>query len=348
MEGRPELIDYLAVLNRRRAFILSGTLLITAVAVLTTFVMTSYYMTEATVMVSPSKVSSEGMEPPRPYIEVESYVSLFENNSIELQAIERFGLREAPWGLTLPKFRRLVRVRQVPQTDLISVQFSFPDPELSQKIASFLVQNAVERNRELNQAEALDAQKLVEAELERARVRRDQLRDDLADYRKSHDFTALRAQLDAYAETYASLDTARRKTEGEVAEAEASPLGRFLLPGYQAKLQRLNATIEDLKRQADGWTQEYAIRRQGVEDRTDRYESADKVVAELESHASEARVLVGSRSVDLKLIDVPFLPEERSWPRRGLVAFVAAQVGLLGMILLAFLLDYIALRRSRL
>src|SRR6188768_107629 len=109
VERGPELIDYLVVVYRRRWFIVSGTLLITLVAVGATFLMTSYYMTEATLLVSQSKVSAQGMDPPRPYSEVESYVALFENNSIAIQAVERFGLRQAPWSLTLPKFGRLIR-----------------------------------------------------------------------------------------------------------------------------------------------------------------------------------------------------------------------------------------------
>jgi uncharacterized protein involved in exopolysaccharide biosynthesis len=348
MERRPELIDYIAVVSRRWRFILGGTLLLTASAVLATLLMTPYYATEATLLVARSKVSAEGKDPPRHASEVDSYLSLIENNSIYLEAIEEFGLRETPWRLTLPKFSRLVSVRHVPGSDLIGLRFSFPDPDKSRQIAAFLVQRAIERNRALNQAEAIETQKFLEQELEQARQRRERLNSELVAYRRSADTTALEARLKAFTRAFEKLDTQRHKAEADLAEAEAGWLGVFELSGLQARLKRLEQSLAAQERQADAWSQEYAARKQTIRDLSDRYETADRVYRQLAMRTNEALVLVGSRSQDLKLLDEPFRPERKSWPRQGLVAAVVSQVSLLGMTLLAFLLDYIASRRSRL
>jgi uncharacterized protein involved in exopolysaccharide biosynthesis len=348
MEQRPELIDYLRVVFRRWRFIAGWTALLTAASVLATFVMTPYYTTEATLLVSWSKVSSEGKEPPRSYADVESYLALLENRSIELDAMEHFHLRGKPWELTLPKFSRLVTARRVPDTDLVSLELSFPDPDQSLQIATYLVDKAIEANRALNQGEARDTQKFLEQELDQARQRRERLNAELAAALKSSNSSALEARLKAFEKTFGELETQRREAQAAVSEAEASMLGFLVRPGLHAKLQSLEETVLDLQTRADAWSQELATRRQTIQELRDRYESADRTYRELALRSNEASVLVGSRSQNLKLIDAPYRPERPSWPRHWLVAAVAGQLALAGTTLAAFLLDYIAARRSRL
>ena len=307
-----------------------------------------YYTTEATLLVARSKVAAEGKDPPRSYTDVESWLSLLENRSIELSAMQEFGLRDVPWKLTLPKFGRLITARHVPDTDLISLQFSFPDPGKAQQIAKYLVDKAIDANRALNQAEVRDTQKFLEHEQEEARNRRERLNQDLLTALSRSDTEALAARIRAFGLTFAELETQRREAMAAVAAADASVFGLLTRPALRAKLDSLESTITDVQKQADIWSRELSSRKQILQELTDRYESADREYRQLTLRTNEARIVVGSRSQDLKLLDAPYLPERPDWPRRGLFAAIAFQLALLGTTLVAFLLDYIALRRSRL
>lgn len=222
MERSPELIDYISVVFRWWKFILTGTLIITALAVVSTFVMTPYYTTEATVLVSKSKVAEEGKEPDTTYTEIESYTTLLENNSAALAAMDKFRLREAPHEMTLRSFQRLLKVRFLPKTDIVTISFSFPDAALCQQITRFLIDRAIETNRELNRSEALESQKFLATELKRASDTREQIQTRLSEYRKSSDSGSVEGFRNAALRNVGVLDELRRTVESEVANGEAA------------------------------------------------------------------------------------------------------------------------------
>jgi uncharacterized protein involved in exopolysaccharide biosynthesis len=409
MERRPELIDYINVLFRWWRFILAGTLLITTLAVLATFLITPEYTTQASVLVVKSKVAEEGKEPSHTPTSIESYISLLDNNTIYLRAMERFRLREKPYEMKLKHLQKSLKVRFLPKTDLLSVTFRFPDPELSQKIAQFVVEQAVEHNRELNRAEALESQEFLHKELELARARRDEIQARLLELRRDFDSGALEGLRNAALRNLGVIDELRRTVEAKVASGEAalvegearlaalplkierrSELSReatyqqtvariadtslaellgvpfvveevswahassaievvkiaMQLSGDRAELQRLTESLADLHTKAEQWNREYAMRRETIKDLSDQYQVANRVYEQIAMRYNEATVTVGSRSHDLRLVDAPFLPEQHSWPQRGLVALVVGQLSLVLLTLAAFLLDYVARRRS--
>ena len=127
------------------------------------------YRTSAYLLLSESKIEAAPSTIPNyVYYEIlRSYESFILNDSTILKVLEKFGLQNPPYSLTVDAFRKqkILQVEWSKSTRLLQVSAEFPDPRLAAEIVNFFVASAVRMNEELNAQDLRKAQALFREQL---------------------------------------------------------------------------------------------------------------------------------------------------------------------------------------
>jgi len=165
MREEVDLYEYLLVFWRWKYFIagMTGVFLILAIAM--GFLLPRQYEARVTFLVTPPKVILEPTSQVEAHyrLYLETYRGIIKSKRILKDTIKKFKI-----PLSLEQFERLVTVRAVPNSRLISLRVRFAEPEMAAKIANYIATQAVELNRQLSQGEEKASQEFLSGELRKA------------------------------------------------------------------------------------------------------------------------------------------------------------------------------------
>lgn len=118
--------------------------------------------------------------------------------------------------------RQNISIQSGQDTDLITVQVNYHDPELAKKIANSVVENMQQETKELNQASLTGASDFIDSQLESTQKRLSELEDQLLEYREEHELLMPETQGESLLERYAELEGKMAESELMQQEAEIS------------------------------------------------------------------------------------------------------------------------------
>jgi len=195
-----ELADYADILWRRRWLLAIGMV----VSGVTVFVISRFlppvYEASARVLISPSKVvdQSQAGTAVAPLPAVGTFQALLQNRALAAQVISKVGLDKPPHNLTAEKFATgAVTIEEIPKSNLLRVDVRARDPRIAADAANRLVLDAIVLNRTMNQSETTFVRDFLQAQLDEARTKMDQLEIKLLEYKKDHQLELRRSDADS-------------------------------------------------------------------------------------------------------------------------------------------------------
>jgi uncharacterized protein involved in exopolysaccharide biosynthesis len=117
---------------------------------------------------------------------------------------------------------------------------------------------------------------------------------------------------------------------------------RSNLEGLKAKKAILVADLGGVEKQLADLQKELAQKEMKLENLTRTYELNKEIYKSLKQRFDEARIQVASKTQELKLVDSAIIPGNPIKPNKKMNVLTTGAVALLGLIILAFLLEYIS------
>jgi succinoglycan biosynthesis transport protein ExoP len=162
---------------------------------------------------------------------LETQAKLLQSRALLSDVIQKLDLRNDLGAFISPDLvRRGLIVRQVPNTDILSVSYQSPDQDFPADFVNQLMRSYVEFNTQLQQSETLAARKFVETQLPQLRESFDQASRELEEFKIKNNIISL----DSEAKEIAGLIAGFNQEKGELnvqlaaALARASDIGRQL------------------------------------------------------------------------------------------------------------------------
>jgi polysaccharide chain length determinant protein (PEP-CTERM system associated) len=112
-----------------------------------------------------------------------------------------------------------ISVQSGGDTDLLTVQVNYHDPELARDIANSIVENMQQTTQELNRASLQGASEFIDEQLEETQARLLNLEDDLLNYREDKDIVMPETQGENLLNRYTELEA--NYTEADLSSREA-------------------------------------------------------------------------------------------------------------------------------
>ena len=187
------------ILRSHYRLILGLTLACAIVTGLFSLLQKKVYRTSTYLLLSESKVeATQSTVPNYVYYEIlRSYETFIINDSAILKILEKFGLQNPPYSLTVDAFRRqkILQVEWSKNTRLLQVSAEFPDPRLAAEIVNFFVASAVRINEELNAQDLQKAQTLIREQLNISSQQLESVRKKVLEFDQSSNLEILRQTL---------------------------------------------------------------------------------------------------------------------------------------------------------
>jgi uncharacterized protein involved in exopolysaccharide biosynthesis len=117
---------------------------------------------------------------------------------------------------------------------------------------------------------------------------------------------------------------------------------RSNLEGLKAKKAILVADLGGVEKQLADLQKELAQKEMKLENLVRTYELNKEIYKSLKQRFDEARIQVASKTQELKVVDSAIIPENPIKPNKKMNVLTTGAVALLGLIILAFLLEYIS------
>ncbi|MBI1941509.1 MAG: hypothetical protein HYS33_08395 [Acidobacteria bacterium] len=158
-------------LRRHGRWIAVGAGLSALAALLVSLILPKIYRATTYLVVSESKIGASSQNPAWQYYTLlPTYVPFVDSDALISQAIRRFRLDQAPYELTLERFRKkdYLDVRNPKSTRLIEIDVEFPDAQLAADLANYLAQSSVVFNEQMNAADTAATQKFLKERLDQA------------------------------------------------------------------------------------------------------------------------------------------------------------------------------------
>lgn len=112
-----------------------------------------------------------------------------------------------------------ISVQSGGDTDLLTVQVNYHDPELARDIANSIIENMQQTTQELNRASLQGASEFIDEQLEETQARLLNLEDDLLNYREDKDIVMPETQGENLLNRYTELEA--NYTEADLSSREA-------------------------------------------------------------------------------------------------------------------------------
>jgi uncharacterized protein involved in exopolysaccharide biosynthesis len=285
------------------------------------------------------------------YLEsLKTYEHFASSDSLFLDALNRFHLRDESQGRSVERWKRSVLEVEIPRnTRILEIRATLPDPRKAQALALYLGQETVNLNRTANRTGDEELLKDIEKQLDEAKVR-------LEKAEVARQQVIVRQPTEGLPAEIQSLDTLRSDVlrdllaaEGLMAEDlerekqlanDRTGSRRAELEALRRELPLSRARLEALRRRSAEMDREIARLQKLLAERTAR---RDRVLIErkdaqanfeaLENRVRETRAAVGFRGERLSIIDPGIVPERPSFPNTPLNVIVAALLGLVGSLL---------------
>ncbi len=284
------------------------------------------------------------------YLEsLRTYEHFASSDSLFLDALNRFHLRDESRGRSVERWKRSVLEVEIPRnTRILEIRATLPDPRKAQALAHYLGQETVNLNRSANRTGDEELLKDFEKQSEEASIRLER-----AEEARQQVFA--REPAEGLAGEIESLETLRNEvlrdllsTEELIAEESereqrlASGRGRRgnELERIREELPSTRARAEALRKKRAELDRDIARLQKLLAGRTARRErvlverrAAQSNFEALENRLRDARGTVGFRGERLSIIDPGIVPERSSFPNLPLNVIVAGLLGMGGSVL---------------
>ena len=223
-----DLRDYLTVLWSRRWILLGTTALAAAVALAGSMMLAKKYRSTAMLMIAGSKVPTinvgeAGKVDSRLY--GDTYAELIRSPSIASRVIRELDLAKPPHTLDEEELTKMLTVRAVPGTVLLSVSLDYHDAEIAARIVNAQTSQAVALSKSLATADLTDTRAYLQEQLTAGRRELDARLEALRELkgRLRHDETAkqLEGLLALRRELEQALATAQQRAAESGAQVDA-------------------------------------------------------------------------------------------------------------------------------
>jgi uncharacterized protein involved in exopolysaccharide biosynthesis len=285
------------------------------------------------------------------YLEsLKTYEHFAASDSLFLNALNRFHLRDESRGKSVERWKRSVLEVEIPRnTRILEIRVTLPDPRQAQALALYLGQETVNLNRTANRAGDEELLRDIQKQFDEAKVRLEQAEAARHQVMVREPTEGLPAQIESLetlrsnvlrdllaAEELIAEDTEREqrlandRTSSRGTELEAI---RRELPSTRARAEALRRKHAELDRDIAGLQKLLAERTA----RRDRFlverKNAQANFEALDHRLREARGTVGFRGERLSIIDPGIVPERPSFPNTPLNVILAGLLGLVGSLL---------------
>jgi uncharacterized protein involved in exopolysaccharide biosynthesis len=260
------------------------------------------------------------------YLEsLRSYELFASSDSLFLQAVQKFGLRQG--SEPIDKLKKSALKTEMPRNlKILEVQATLPDPKTAHALALYIAEEAVKLNRAVSREADQELIREAEGQAVAVRARMQSAQQAWARFSSESPVEQLKAELDADEELRATL-------QEELAES-AVVADTQLVEGYRRQL-------DSLQRKIAGNRKLYAERSVRGEELSSERAAAQAALKSAEAHVQEARSSQGYRGERLRIIDPGIVPERPSSPNlplNVLIALFAAVV--LSLLYLALEVSY--------
>lgn len=165
---------------------------------------------------------------------INTYSRIFTSRRIMEQVIKDLNLKnEEGEYISAGSLRENISIQSGQDTDLITVQVNYHDPELAKKIANSVVENMQQETRALNQVSLKGASEFIDTQLASTKKRLSELEDQLLKYREKNEMLIPETQGENLLERFADLEG--KKAEAELMQQEA-----------EISLNEINDKLEDI------------------------------------------------------------------------------------------------------
>lgn len=169
---------------------------------------------------------------------INTYSQIFTSRRIMENVITELELKNKNDELiSIGTLKKYITIQAGGDTDLITVQVNYHDPELTQKITSSIVQNMQEETKRLNQASLKGASEFIKKQLKSTQNRLLELENDLLKYQETHELLKPNTQGENLLKRYSDLETKLAKSKLIQQEASIS------LNEINQKLEKLDQKI---------------------------------------------------------------------------------------------------------
>lgn len=229
------ILDYIDAIKKRKYFIVAGALVCALLAVVAGWMRSPTYEAEATLMVEESVLPrSETVQGPTPHqmeAFTRTYQSIVKSKTAMQKAISEFSLTEKMPGLNWKKMGRRVTVSPVSGTQLLHVQVELPEPELASRVANYLVEQAIERAKNLRTTGTKSSRELLKEQVTTAREELQKAREELRSFRTKAQLPILKQRMDTVLGRKSSLEAQLPQVKTNIAEMKAKLMGIPWKPG---------------------------------------------------------------------------------------------------------------------
>jgi uncharacterized protein involved in exopolysaccharide biosynthesis len=281
------------------------------------------------------------------YLEsLKTYEHFASSDSLFLDALNRFHLRDERRGKSVEGWKRSVLEVEIPRnTRILEIRVTLPDPRKAQALALYLGQETVNLNRTTNRAGDEELLKDIQKQFDEAKVRLEQAEEARHQIMVREPTEGLPAQIesletlrsDVLRDLLAAEELIAEDTEREQRLANDRTRGGAELETLRRDLPLTRARAEALRRKHAELDRDIAGLQKLLAERTarrDRYlverQNAQTNFEALDHRLREARGTVGFRGERLSIIDPGIVPERPSFPNTPLNVILAALLGLVG------------------
>ncbi len=154
---------------------------------------------------------------------INTYSQIFTSRQILEKVITEVGLvNEENEFISAGNLKQNISIQSEQNTDLITVQVNYNDPEKAVEIADSVVKNMQKEIKELNQASLKGAADFIETQLSSTKMRLSELENQLLKYREENSLLMPETQGKDLLERYTNLETKKAEAELMLQEAEIS------------------------------------------------------------------------------------------------------------------------------
>ncbi len=346
-------LDYLAYLRRNWKFAAIAMGIAVGVTAAACLVLPKQYTATATMVIEPPS----GMDPRGAtavsaiYLEsLKGYEQFAASDSLFERARRKFHLEEgsgSPATETLR--RRVLRVLKLPDTKVLQIRATLPDPKQAQALVQFMAEETVALNHSVeNQSEheALDEvrKQVADAGAQVARAREQYNAADAAgsegvladEVRDLSDLKGrLNEQLAETSTTLAELSARAAVQSNEFAAADARENLQQEIAGARARETALKGQIAAVNRDVSSKAAALAAARARADRSRDELHAAESAFEAVSRRANDLAGYSGLRTEQLRIIDPGIVPQQPSFP--NLPLFTALALLISAMLCLAWL-----------
>jgi tyrosine-protein kinase Etk/Wzc len=342
------LADYLLVISKWKRFIILNVFIVTLVAIVVSFFLSETYTASGSIMptqksdplgmlgMSAAGLSQQlgplrmlsGLTAPA---ELYGYLAIIESRTLAENVVERFNLMEVyeiDSGFMSDAIKQLRdRVKtDVKEEGTLTIQVKDGDPVRAMEMVNYIFEQLDRMNRDLSTREARDNRSFIERRLDQNVVDLRIVEDKLQEFQEVHNFIAIPDQAESSIMAVAQLYAIR-----EIAAIEVASMRRYLSESNPIFL-RAQAQLDELQKRMSEFPELGVEYLRLYRDFTVQQTLYERLVPILE----QARLEEQRDTPTLLVLDYATVPEQRSWPKRSIIAIVFFLMSFIVSLLVVF------------